>query len=80
MKTDEFERIAIMGAGSLGIILGAYIAQQRQVDLIVGSRTSADALDTNGAQVTGNIEMRQYQSMLYVQRIWKELMTCSCIW
>jgi hypothetical protein len=50
------------------------------VDLIVGSRTSADALDTNGAQVTGNIEMRQYQSMLYVQRIWKELMTCSYIW
>jgi 2-dehydropantoate 2-reductase len=52
-----FERIAIMGAGSLGIILGAYIAQQRQVDLIVGSRTSADALNTNGAQVAGNIEM-----------------------
>lgn len=52
-----FERIAIMGAGSLGIILGAYIAQQRQVDLIVGSKSTADALNTNGAQVVGNIEM-----------------------
>lgn len=52
-----FERIAIMGAGSLGIILGAYIAQQRQVDLIVGSKNTADALNTNGAQVVGNVEM-----------------------
>ncbi len=56
LKTEEFERIAIMGAGSLGIVLGAYIAEQRQVDLIVSGKTTADALNTNGAQVVGEID------------------------
>lgn len=44
-----------MGAGSLGIVLGAYIAEQRQVDLIVSSKVTADALNTNGARVVGKI-------------------------
>jgi 2-dehydropantoate 2-reductase len=55
LETVEFERIAIMGAGSLGIILGAFIAEKIQVDLIVSSKATADALNTNGAQVVGKI-------------------------
>ncbi|MTK64754.1 MAG: 2-dehydropantoate 2-reductase [Methanobacterium sp.] len=55
METHEFKRIGIMGAGSLGIVLGAYIAEQRQVDLIVSSKGTRDALNTNGARVVGKI-------------------------
>lgn len=55
LETVEFERIGIMGAGSLGIILGAYIAEKRQVDLIVSSKATADALTTNGARVVGKV-------------------------
>jgi len=55
LETDEFKRIAIMGAGSLGIVLGAFIAEKRQVDLIVSTKASVDALNTNGAEVVGKI-------------------------
>lgn len=55
METHEFKRIGIMGAGSLGIILGAFIAEERQVDLIVSSKATSDALNTNGARVVGKI-------------------------
>lgn len=51
------ERIAIMGVGSLGTILGAYIAKNRQVDLIDVNKEHVDALNLNGAKVTGTVEM-----------------------
>ena len=52
------KRIAIMGAGSMGMILGAYIAKSgRQVDLIDVNRAHVDAMNKNGARVTGFTEM-----------------------
>ena len=52
------DRIAIMGTGSLGTILGAYIAKSgRQVDLIDANKAHVDALNKNGARVIGNVEM-----------------------
>ena len=48
-----FQRIAIMGAGSLGTILGAHIAKNRQIDLIDANKAHVDALNKNGAKVVG---------------------------
>lgn len=46
------KRLAIMGCGSLGTILGAYIAKGgRQVDLIDANRAHVDALNKNGAKI-----------------------------
>lgn len=50
-------RIAIMGAGSLGTILGAFIARNRQVDLIDANKAHVDALNANGAKVIGGAEL-----------------------
>ncbi len=48
------ERIAIMGAGSLGTVLGAFIAKNgRQIDLIDANGAHVDALNKAGARVTG---------------------------
>ena len=46
-----FERIAIMGAGALGTILGAYIAKTRQVDLINRNKAHVEALNKHGARL-----------------------------
>ena len=48
-----FDRIAIMGVGSLGTILGAFISKARQVDLIDANKAHVDAMNKNGARVTG---------------------------
>jgi len=48
-----FNRIAIMGAGALGTILGAYISQTRQIDLINRNKKHVEALNKNGAQLRG---------------------------
>lgn len=46
------KRLAIMGCGSLGTILGAYISKGgRQVDLIDANREHVDALNKNGAKI-----------------------------
>jgi 2-dehydropantoate 2-reductase len=51
-------RTAILGAGSLGIIIGALIARSgRQVDLIDSYRDNVDALNADGATVTGFMEL-----------------------
>ena len=50
-------RIAIMGAGSLGTILGAYISRSRPVDLIDVNKEHVHALNEKGAKVTGTIDM-----------------------
>ena len=51
-------RSAIYGAGSLGTVLGAYITQNGgQVDLINRNRAHVDALQANGARITGTVDM-----------------------
>lgn len=52
------KRIAIMGTGSMGTVLGAYIAKSgRQVDLIDANRAHVDAMNKNGASIIGFTEM-----------------------
>lgn len=53
-------RIAIMGAGSLGTILGAYITKASyQVDLIDAYKEHVDALNEKGAHVVGTVDFVQ---------------------
>ncbi len=53
-------RTAILGAGALGIIIGARMTQNgRQVDLIDSFKENVDALNKEGATVTGYLEMHQ---------------------
>lgn len=57
-ENEVVKRLAIMGAGSMGMILGAYIAKSgRQVDLIDANRAHVDAMNKKGAAVTGYTEM-----------------------
>ncbi|MEG0765724.1 MAG: ketopantoate reductase family protein [Pseudoflavonifractor sp.] len=52
------KKIAIMGAGSLGTILGAYLAKAgRDVVLIDAYQAHVDALNATGAHVVGKVEM-----------------------
>lgn len=50
------KRIAIMGTGSLGTILGAFISLHRQVDLIDVNEAHVKALNEHGAKITGTME------------------------
>lgn len=51
-------RACIYGAGSLGTVLGAYISKNGgQVDLINRNKQHVQALKTNGAHITGTVEM-----------------------
>ena len=53
-----FNRIAIMGAGSLGTILGAYLSKANlDVTLIDAYKEHVDALNATGAHVSGKVEM-----------------------
>ena len=53
-------RTAILGAGALGIIIGARMARNgQQVDLIDSYQENVDALNANGATVTGYLELHQ---------------------
>ncbi|SMC82653.1 ketopantoate reductase family protein [Papillibacter cinnamivorans] len=52
------KRLAIMGVGSLGTIMGAYISKAgRQVDLVDANREHVAALNQNGATIVGNVQM-----------------------
>ncbi len=52
------KRYAIYGAGSLGTVLGAYITENGgQIDLINRNKAHTEALKTNGAKITGTVEM-----------------------
>ncbi|MDR1183863.1 MAG: ketopantoate reductase family protein [Coriobacteriales bacterium] len=51
------DRIALVGAGSLGTILGAYISKHRQIDLVDVNSEHVDTLNENGARVVGTLEM-----------------------
>lgn len=51
-------RTAIMGAGSLGIIIGALIAKGgTDVDLVDINKENVDSLNKNGARITGPLEL-----------------------
>lgn len=53
-------RIAIMGAGSLGTILGAYIAKAGiPIDLIDANAEHVKVLNESGARITGTVEFTQ---------------------
>ena len=53
-------RIAIYGAGSLGTILGAYISKAGvEIELINRNKAHIEALQTNGAHITGTVEFNQ---------------------
>jgi 2-dehydropantoate 2-reductase len=52
-------RAAIVGAGSLGTIIGALMSEAgHPVDLIDANRAHVEALNREGAQVVGEIELR----------------------
>ena len=51
-------RTAILGAGSLGTIIGALIAKSgHQIDLIDSYQENVDALNANGATITGFLDL-----------------------
>ena len=51
-------RIAIYGAGSLGTVLGAYLAKNGvQADLVNRNRAHVEALNSRGARVTGTVDL-----------------------
>ncbi len=52
------KRYAIYGAGSLGTVLGAYIEKSgTPITLINRNRAHVEALNQNGAHITGTVEM-----------------------
>lgn len=58
-KLTKETRIAIMGAGSLGTILGAYISKAGwNVVLIDVYREHVDEMNKNGVHVTGTVDFR----------------------
>ena len=51
-------RIAIYGAGSLGTVMGAFLARSGvSADLVNRNRAHIEALRKNGARITGTVEM-----------------------
>lgn len=53
-------KYAIYGAGSLGIVLSAYLAKNREkFDIIDRNPKSVDALNKNGAIVVGTVQMKE---------------------
>lgn len=53
-------RVAIYGAGSLGTILGAYIAKAgEKIELINRNQAHIEALQSKGAQVVGTVQFTQ---------------------
>lgn len=51
-------RAAVLGAGSLGTIIGALIAHTgKQIDLIDTNKEHVDALNQTGATITGSLEL-----------------------
>lgn len=51
-------KVAVMGVGSLGTILGAYIAKAGlDVDLIDPYQEHVNVLNRDGAHVTGTVEL-----------------------
>lgn len=52
------ERIALVGAGSLGTIIGAYVSKAgKDITLVDTNKAHVDAMNKNGAKVVGFTEM-----------------------
>ena len=50
-------RIAIYGAGSLGTVLGAYLAKNgTEADLVNHNKAHVEALREKGAHITGTVD------------------------
>lgn len=59
-------RYAIFGAGSLGIVLGAYLSKNNvQIDLISRNKDSIEGMRKNGAKVSGMANFSQVVNALY---------------
>jgi 2-dehydropantoate 2-reductase len=52
-------RIALLGAGSIGTILAAYISKEMEIDIIDTNAEHVEALNSSGAQVTGKVNFTQ---------------------
>ena len=62
-------RTAIYGAGSLGTILGAFISKAgKPVELINRNKAHVEALNTNGAKVTGTMEFTRRSQHIHLTR------------
>lgn len=65
--------VAIYGAGSLGIILGAYIAKGgREIDLINRNPQHVEAMREHGAHVVGTVDFVQPVNALYPSELKKQ--------
>lgn len=63
-------RAAIYGAGSLGTILGAYIARKGvSIDLVNRNKAHIEALKANGATVTGTVSFNQKVNALHIEEM-----------
>lgn len=63
-------RICIYGAGSLGTILGAYLAKNGlDVDLVNRNKAHVDALNKNGAVITGRVNFTQKVKALLPEKM-----------
>ena len=63
-------KVAIFGAGSLGTVLGAYIARNNeQIDLINHNKEHIEALKTFGARIIGRVEFNQKVNALTVEEM-----------
>lgn len=49
-------RLALMGTGSLGTILGAFISEKKEIELIDVNKEHVKALNDSGARIVGTIE------------------------
>lgn len=63
-------RIAIYGAGSLGTILGAYLAKKKvDVDLFSHNKEHVEALKKDGAHVVGKIDFQEKVNAYYPEEM-----------
>jgi len=61
-----FKRVAVVGAGSLGTIIGARLnAAGIKADLVDSFQENVDALNEHGATVTGNLDMKNIPVRAY---------------
>ncbi len=63
-------RIAVYGAGSLGTVLGAYLARSGvPADLVNHNKAHVEALRKNGAHITGTVDFTVPVSALYPEEM-----------
>jgi 2-dehydropantoate 2-reductase len=55
----EFTSIAVIGAGSIGMVFAAYLSQHRAVDVIDANENHVQVMNESGAQVSGTVSFTQ---------------------